>query len=112
MVARRSRGKGAFIGEILSATKFGPQGLPEPRIFYWWIHKVPKRVSQHAWPARYFRGVLTVHTETAAWASDLHYMRDDLLASAKQHLPAALVRDIKFQQGRPPDVPLHSLADE
>ncbi len=109
---KRTRGQGAFIGELLRATKFGPPGLPEPRIFHWWIYKLPKRVNQHAWPARYYKGTLTVHTKTAAIASDLHYMRDDLLASAKQHLPAALVQDIKFRQGQPLDAKLYSLADE
>ncbi|MCB9707795.1 MAG: DUF721 domain-containing protein [Myxococcales bacterium] len=112
MPLKRTRGHGAFINELLTDTKLGPSGIPEPRIFHWWIYKVPRRISQHAWPARYFKGTLTVHTRTAAWASDLHYMRDDLLASAKLHLPAQLVRDIKFRQGQPPDGAFYSLADE
>ncbi|QQR91497.1 MAG: DUF721 domain-containing protein [Myxococcales bacterium] len=105
--ARRNYQNGSFLGELIAKSKFGPKGLPDPRVLRWWIYKVPERVNEFAWPVRLQKGVLTVHTQNSALANDLHYLRDELLASARQHMGPGIVTDIRLHVGK---MPYHSVS--
>ena len=75
------------------------------RAFRWWHRSVPPRVWRQARPVKIFRGTMLVHTRTAAWATELDFMRDMLLASLHQRAPDAGVRSLRFAVGPLPPLP-------
>jgi hypothetical protein len=105
---KRRRGQPAPIGGVLAAVypSREPEELMAIRVFGWWDKAVPPRVARNARPVRMHGGVLTVHTTTASWASDLDFLRPQLLASVQKHAPAAKVKEIRIKVGRLPDMPV------
>ena len=113
---RRKRRKGhpAPIGGVLAAVypSREPEELQAIRVFGWWDRAVPPRVARNARPVRLAAGVLTVHTATAAWASDLDFLRPQLLASVQRYAPSARVKEIRIRVGKMPHIPQRREAPE
>lgn len=82
-----------------------PDDVTAIRVFHWWKRAVPERVYRRARPVRLRHGILHVHTATSAWASELEYEKESLLASLREHAPEARVRALRFRVGPLPDLP-------
>lgn len=106
-MARRRRGKSEPLAleAVLSSVypRAEPQEIAALRAFGWWTRVVPERVAKNARPVRFARGVLTVHAATSAWAQELDFARESLLASVRRRLPD--VRRIRVVVGPLPDLP-------
>ena len=76
-----------------------PEDVTAIRVFHWWRRAVSERIHRRARPVRLYAGILYVHTATSAWASELEYMKEQLLASVRKRAPEARVRGIHFRVG-------------
>ena len=114
MFRKRRKGELAPLSRLL--TRAYPTNEPEElkaiRVFGWWDKAVPPRVARNARPYRLYEGVLTVHTTTAAWASDLDFLRPQLLESVQRYAPNAKVREIRIRVGKLPDLPVRPAPEE
>lgn len=84
-----------------------PDEVAALRAFAWWRHAVPERVARNALPVRLQRGVLQVHTTTSAWAQELSFLRDQIVAAIQTHAPHAGVQDMRVKVGPLPALPEH-----
>ena len=82
-----------------------PEDAAVIRVFGWWRRAVPARVFARARPIRLSHGVLYVHTASPAWALELDYLKEQLLASVQKHAPEARIRELRFKMGPLPEVP-------
>ena len=103
-----------------------PDALATARAFGWWSRAVSDRVLHNARPVRLNRGVMTIHTSTAAWANSLQLESDSLLKAIRSHSPNAPIHRLQFRVGRlpalrdgldprpvpPPVVPVEQLPEE
>lgn len=64
-----------------------------------WDRAMPPRIAKNARPVRLFRGTLTVHVATSAWAQELTLAKTDLLAWLNKRAPDAGVRDLRARVG-------------
>lgn len=71
-----------------------------------WCRAVPERVVENARPAHVQRGVLTVHTRSAAWANTLQLESETLLRAMRARYPSCGVKRLVFRVGRLPNLPL------
>ncbi len=101
MVRRRRHGGLRALGDLVPSVYPArePEALRAARAFAWWDRIVPPRVADNARPVRLVRGVLTVHVATSAWASELEFLRANLLESVQEKAPRARVRDLRFRVG-------------
>jgi hypothetical protein len=83
-----------------------PEEAQAIRVFAWWRRAVPARVFARARPVKLSHGVLLVHTATSAWATELDYLSEQLLASVQKHAPHARVRALRFRVGPLPEAPV------
>jgi len=97
------------VSDILQTAYPGrePEDVRAIRAFAWWVRSVPDRVAANARPVRLSRGVLTVHAVSSVWASELHYLREQLLAALQRAAPEAHVKSIQIRVGELPPVPAH-----
>jgi len=65
-----------------------------------WPQIVGRLVGAHTWPERVRDGVLTVGTDSPAWAQELHMRKAELLASLTAQVGEGVVKDIRFRTGR------------
>lgn len=93
----------ALIRQVYPARE--PDDVMAIRVFHWWRRGVPERIYRRARPVRIHAGTLHVNTATSAWASELELMKEQLLASLRQHSPEARIRAIRFRVGPLPDLP-------
>lgn len=95
------------LGEVVRAVypSREPEDVTAIRVFHWWRRAVSERIHRRARPVRLYAGILYVHTATSAWASELEYMKEQLLASVRKRAPEARVRGIHFRVGPLPDLP-------
>jgi hypothetical protein len=104
--SRRKHATPQALGALLEGIY--PSKEPEDafaiRAFAWWRRTVPPRVYRNALPVRIARGVLTVHTKTATWASELQFLSASLLKSLQAQVPHLKVTDIRFRVGPMPEV--------
>lgn len=114
MFRKRRKGDLAPLSRLLTGAypSNEPEELKAIRVFGWWDKAVPPRVAKNARPVRLWEGVLTVHTTTAAWASDLDFLRPQLLESVRRHAPNAKVREIRIRVGKLPDLPVRPPPEE
>ncbi|MET0343592.1 MAG: DUF721 domain-containing protein [Polyangiales bacterium] len=82
-----------------------PDDITAIRVFHWWKRAVPERVYMRARPVRLRQGILHVNTATSAWAQELEYEKEHLLASLRENAPEARVRALRFRVGPLPDLP-------
>ena len=88
-----------------------PEEAQAIRVFAWWRRAVPPRVFARARPVKLSHGVLIVHTATSAWAAELDYLREQLLASVQKHAPNARVKALRFRVGALPEAPTPTRPD-
>jgi hypothetical protein len=88
-----------------------PEDAAAIRVFTWWRRAVPARVFARARPVRLSHGVLYVHTASPAWALELDYLKQQLLASVQKHAPEARIRELRFKTGPLPEAPKGSRPD-
>jgi hypothetical protein len=83
-----------------------PEEIAALRAFAWWARAVPERVARNARPVRLRGGVLLVHAATSAWASELSFHEDALLAAVRRAAPTAGVRALRVRVGPLPPAPV------
>ncbi|HEY5222669.1 MAG TPA: DciA family protein [Microbacteriaceae bacterium] len=67
-----------------------------------WAELVGDETAEHSNPIGIEHGLLTVHCESTAWATQLRIMRSELLKHIVRRFPDAGIESIRFQG---PDVP-------
>jgi hypothetical protein len=101
--------KGSLESIAVLVPKVYPPNEPDEaralRIFGVWSKAVSERVGRNAAPVRYGRGVLTVHTVTAAWANVLQLESMQLLGRLRARLPGVPLQKLVFRVGNIPEVP-------
>ncbi len=128
MAKKRDRGGAATIAELLAKVlpAHGAEASAEVLVYTWWRAAVPERVAKNARPARVRKGLLTIHTTTSGWASEVDLMQTQLLASLAARHPNLGIRKLRAKVGPmpappmrprarpplPPPVPLREVPDE
>ncbi|MEM6961350.1 MAG: DUF721 domain-containing protein [Myxococcota bacterium] len=92
------------IGDLLSAIYPSEEEARTLSVFGWWHRKMPPRIVKNARPIRLRRGILIIHTSTSSWASELEYMRDQILVGLRQHDKRLDLRGIRFRVGPLPSL--------
>jgi len=62
-----------------------------------WIELAGEETAKHSTPAGIDEGVLTVHCESTAWATQLRMMRVEIMTHIMQKFPDAGIAAIRFQ---------------
>lgn len=102
---KRRKSELESLAKLLKGVYPAPDQLEAAKVFAWWSRSVPPRILEHARPVRLVRGVLIVHVSSSAWAHELHYLTEDLLARLRQAAPTSGIQKIRFQVGPLPDIP-------
>jgi hypothetical protein len=98
----QSRGSGALpVGAVIQ--RVAGHLLEQPRnkaqkLCWAWTQAVGAQVAQHSEPARLANGLLTVRVDSPVWNSQLHHLKEELLAKLQALLPPDTVRDLRFRQ--------------
>jgi len=116
--ARRSRGKRRPRDERGSSVPFGlgrdPRGigdtinslttqlgwnspLAQSELLASWAELAGEETAKHSNPAGIDEGVLTVHCESTAWATQLRLMRNEIMNHIANKYPDAGIESIRFQ---------------
>lgn len=82
----------SFLAEQFGWTKT----LAEHEIFARWAEIVGVELATHAQPTEMRDGVLFVRCDSSAWATQLGFLRHDLIRQIQDELPGAGVTGIKF----------------
>jgi predicted nucleic acid-binding Zn ribbon protein len=93
------------LGSIMDAltTELGwSSPLAQSELLASWPEIVGEDTAAHAVPMAIDAGVLTVHCESTAWATQLRLMRTELITHITTRYPDAGIESIRFQG---PDVP-------
>ncbi len=70
------------------------------RTFSWWERAVSRRIAEVAQPVKLLHGTLLIHTRSSAWAQELSFHEEDLLASVREVTPK--VKRIRIRVGPMP----------
>jgi predicted nucleic acid-binding Zn ribbon protein len=62
-----------------------------------WIELAGEETAKHSTPAGIDEGILTVHCESTAWATQLRMMRVEIMTHIMQKFPDAGIAAIRFQ---------------
>jgi hypothetical protein len=81
-----------------------PVELLTARVLSWWGRVVPAKILKNARPVNFYRGVLTVHTTTSAWANSLQFESENLLAALQERAPEVKLKKLRFRVGSLPDI--------
>lgn len=93
---------GTLIGKVYPAHE--PDEARALRVFAAYARAVPERILRNARPVHYQRGVLTVHTATAAWANALSLESAQLLGKLRFRLRDMPLSRIVFRVGKLPEL--------
>jgi len=98
MRSRKRKGELAGIRDILEDV-FTTDGFKRPfaRICVRWSEVVGEAVSHHAAPTRLEREVLHVQVENSVWASELSFLKPDILRKLDEILGSGKVKDVVFR---------------
>jgi hypothetical protein len=105
-MTNRKRGGIEGISALIARAYPGrePAELSAIRAFTWWNKVVSPKIVKNARPVRMYRGVLTVHTATSAWANSLQFESEHLLAAIHKHAPEAKLKKMRFCVGPLPEL--------
>ncbi len=92
------------LGQLVRRIHPQPGQVDDARLFAWWVRALPARVVERARPVRLRHGTLHVHCTSSAWAQELSFMSDALLARVQQFAPDLTVRSLRFRVGPLPAV--------
>jgi len=62
-----------------------------------WIELAGEETAKHSTPAGIDEGILTVHCESTAWATQLRMMRVEIMTQIMKKYPDAGIAAIRFQ---------------
>ena len=91
-----------LIGQVYPTRE--PDEARALRVFAAYSRAVSQRIQQNARPVYYQKGVLTVHTITAAWANALALESTQLLAKLRFRLPEVPLSKLVFRVGKLPEL--------
>jgi hypothetical protein len=80
-------------------------GVLARRAQYAYAQACGRHLLKRTRPEYFARGVLTVRVESAAWANELTFVREDLLRRIREQPGGACVRDLRFHVGPLEEVP-------
>jgi len=69
------------------------------RVWTFWDDEVGDAIAQHAQPAGFHSGVLSVCVDSAAWMQELQFLKEGLREQLNRRLGEPLIRDIYFVSG-------------
>ncbi|MEM1413855.1 MAG: DUF721 domain-containing protein [Myxococcota bacterium] len=93
------------LGQLVRRVHPQPDQVDDARLFAWWVRALPPRVVERARPVRLRHGTLHVHCASSAWAQELSFMADTLLARVQVFAPDLRIRDLRFRVGPLPAIP-------
>ena len=104
--SKQRGGTPTTLGELVRAAypSREPDEVAAVRVFHAWRRAVPERIYRRARPVRLHAGTLYVNTDTSAWASELEYMKEELLARVRTRAPEVRVRALRFRVGPLPEL--------
>ena len=83
-----------------------PDDARTVRAFTWWEKAVPERVAKNARPIRLEGRTLLVHAATNVWASELDFLKEDLLQRIHRIAPRDEITRINIRVGKLPPRPV------
>ncbi len=100
-VAERSATPGdpTLISDVLTnlvSDRQWESGLAEGNLFAQWEKIVGSDIATHTTPISILDGVLLIQCSSTAWATQLHSVHDQLVATISSSAPGALVESLKF----------------
>lgn len=89
------------LGNLLGAAM--PRGAPSDlatwKLVAWWQRAAGRPLSDHVWPARLERGLLTLSADSSTWANEVSFVRETLLAKLAADLPQLNVKRLRTVVG-------------
>ena len=83
----------SVLSELVAARDWR-QGIAEGTLFTEWKTVVGTEIATHATPVSLMDGLLTIHTTSTAWATQMSLIASQLLKTISQSAPGALVEEI------------------
>jgi predicted nucleic acid-binding Zn ribbon protein len=93
---RDPRGLGDTI-DLLARQLGWSSPLAQSELLASWADIAGEETAKHSTPAGIDEGVLTVHCESTAWATQLRMMRVDIMTHIARRYPDAGIDSIRFQ---------------
>jgi predicted nucleic acid-binding Zn ribbon protein len=93
---RDPRGLGDAIKSLTSQLGWNSP-LAQSELLASWIELAGAETAKHSTPAGIDEGVLTVHCESTAWATQLRMMRVEIMTHISTRYPEAGIQSIRFQ---------------
>jgi hypothetical protein len=105
LAAMRRRGSMEGLSSLLMKAYPGKskEELQAVRVFGAWSKALSTRIVHNAQPVKLFKGALTVHTATSAWANSLQLESDALLQALQRKAPEVKLRKLFFRVGPLPN---------
>lgn len=69
------------------------------RVWTFWDEEVGEAIAQHAQPAGFHGGVLSVCVDSATWMQELQFLKEGLREQLNRRLGEPLIRDVYFVSG-------------
>jgi predicted nucleic acid-binding Zn ribbon protein len=95
-IGRDPRGLGDTIDSLTLQLGWNSP-LAQSELLASWIELAGEETSKHSTPAGIDEGVLTVHCESTAWATQLRMMRVEIMTHIMVRYPDAGILSIRFQ---------------
>ena len=80
------------------------------RVWTFWDEEVGEAIAQHAQPAGFHSGVLSVCVDSAAWMQELQFLKEGLREQLNRRLGEPLIRDVYFVSGSVSRAPARAAA--
>jgi predicted nucleic acid-binding Zn ribbon protein len=93
---RDPRGLGDAINSLTSQLGWNSP-LAQSELLASWAELAGSETARHSTPAGIDEGVLTVHCESTAWATQLRMMRVEIMTHIANRYPEAGIESIRFQ---------------
>lgn len=88
------------LGDVIDglASKMGwTSPLARSELIASWADIVGEDTAEHSTPAGIEEGVLTVHCDSTAWATQLRLMRSQVTTTIAQRYPDAAIQSVRFE---------------
>jgi len=86
---------GGVLSNLISEREWD-SGLADGNLFITWAEIVGSDIAAHATPVSIADGTLTVRTSSSAWATQLSFVANDLLATINNNPSGATISTILF----------------
>ena len=87
--------------ERVAASLGGPGATQTAAVVSGWQEVVGERIASHARPVSLRDGTLLVEVDEPAWATELRYLRTELVSRLQASLGTTAVTRIELRIGRP-----------